>query len=128
MVCVKENILMLIASFIQGGSESQMVQLTGLLHDSGRYNVHVACLHPHGPLRASLDRLNLGEIPSFPITSFMNSSMLTQSRRFAAYLRAHDISLIHTHDFYSNIFWHVRRKNGGSAGSYCVETRNQRTT
>ena len=101
---MKENILMLIQSFMQGGSESQMVQLTGLLHDSGRYNVHVACLHTHGPLRASLDRLNLGEIPSFPITSFTNRSMVTQSRRFAAYLREQKISLIHTHDFYSNIF------------------------
>ena len=100
---MKENILLFIHSFIQGGSESQMVQLTGLLHDSGRYNVHVACLQTHGPLRASLDRLNL-DIPSFPVTSFMNRSMVTQSRRFAAYLREHKIDLIHTHDFYSNIF------------------------
>ena len=100
---MKENVLMLIQGFRQGGSESQMVQLTGLLHASGRYNVHVACLQPDGPLRASLDRLNI-DIPSFPITSFMNRSMVTQSRRFAAYLREHKIDLIHTHDFYSNIF------------------------
>ena len=100
---MKENILMLIQSFIQGGSESQMVQLTGLLHDSGRYNLHVACINTNGPLRASLDRLNI-DIPSFPITSFTNISMVTQSRRFAAYLRQQKISLIHTHDFYSNIF------------------------
>jgi len=100
---MKENILMLIQSFIQGGSESQMVQLTGLLHDSGRYNLHVACINTNGPLRASLDRLNI-DIPSFPITSFKNGTMVTQSRRFAAYLRENKIDLIHTHDFYSNIF------------------------
>ena len=100
---MKENVLMLIQGFRQGVSESQMVQLTGLLHASGRYNVHVACLQPDGPLRASLDRLNI-DIPSFPITSFMNRSMVTQSRRFAAYLREHKIDLVHTHDFYSNIF------------------------
>jgi glycosyltransferase involved in cell wall biosynthesis len=101
---VKANVLQLIHSFIQGGSETQMIQLTKLLVNSGNFNIHVACLDGGGKLRPKIDELNVGPIPEFNLTSFYDRNMVTQSRRFAAYLREHDIKVVHTHEFYSNIF------------------------
>jgi len=101
---LRENVLQLVHGFIQGGSESQMVQLTRLLCQSGRFNVHVACLDGRGVLRPEIDKLHLSELPEYRLTSFYDQNMITQLRRFASHLRSRQISLVHTHDYYSNIF------------------------
>jgi glycosyltransferase involved in cell wall biosynthesis len=98
------RILQLIGSFDQGGSERQALELTRLLHDSGKYEVFLASLQTEGVLRASIENLKLGDVPSYPLTSFYDRNAVTQLRRFVAYLRASRIDLLHTHDFYSNIF------------------------
>lgn len=100
---MKTNVLQLVGSFNQGGSERQAVQVTRLLRESGRYNVHLACLDPGGPLRAEADALGL-EIPSFPLTSFHDRNMGAQLRRFAHYLRERRIEVVQTYDFYTNVF------------------------
>lgn len=79
------------------------MQVTRLLLESGRYDVHLACLDPAGPLRAEADALGL-EIPSFPLTSFYDRNMLAQLRRFARYLRARRIDVVQAYDFYTNVF------------------------
>ena len=101
---MRRNVLQLIGSFHQGGSERQALQLTRLLHTAGRYRVRVACLNPRGVLREEAERLNLGEISEYPLTSFHDRNALRQLRRFAAYLRRHGIDLVQTHDFYTNVF------------------------
>jgi glycosyltransferase involved in cell wall biosynthesis len=101
---MKPNVLIFTGSFEQGGSERQAVQLARLLHESGRYRVRVACLQPTGVLRGEVERLNLGEIPSFPLTSFYDRQMLAQLRRAARYLRVHEIDIVQTFDFYTNVF------------------------
>lgn len=98
------NVLQFIDSFIQGGTERQTVQLTRLLHESRRYNVHLVCGNPNGPLREEAERLRIGEIPSFPLTSFYDRTFVVQLRRLSRYLREREIDIIHTHDFYSNVF------------------------
>src|SRR5207237_952637 len=82
------NVLQLIDSFQQGGTERQVVQLTRLLAERGRYRVHVACLSDAGPLRAEIERLNLGACPVFPLTGVDDRNMLTRARRLARSLRA----------------------------------------
>jgi glycosyltransferase involved in cell wall biosynthesis len=101
---LKYNVLEFIHGFIQGGSEQQMVQLTRRLSESGDYGVHVACIRREGNLRKELDGLGLDDIPEFPLTSFYNRQAAVQVRRFASYLKERRIDLVHTHDFYSNIF------------------------
>jgi len=101
---MKPNVLIFTGSFEQGGSERQAVQLARLLHESGRFRVRVACLQPTGVLRGEVERLSLGEIPSFPLTSFYDRNMLTQLRRCVRYLRAHEFDIVQTFDFYTNIF------------------------
>jgi glycosyltransferase involved in cell wall biosynthesis len=101
---LKPVVLQLIDSFHQGGSERQALQLTRLLHDRGQFQLKLACLSSDGMLRREIEDLNLGEIPTFPLDSFYDRNALVQLRRFAGHLRAAKINILHTHDFYTNIF------------------------
>ena len=101
---MKARILQLVDSFDEGGSERQALELTRLLHDGGRYEVFLASLKPNGVLRADIEALNLGEIPSYPLKSFYDRNAIAQLRRFVHHLRSSRIDLLHTHDFYTNIF------------------------
>jgi len=101
---VRRNVLQLVGSFHQGGSERQAVQLTRLLHASGRYSVRVATLNPDGVLRGEVERLDLGAILEYPLTSFYDRNAIRQFRRCATFLREQKIDLVQTHDFYTNVF------------------------
>lgn len=99
----KPNVLQIVHGFIEGGSERQMIQMASLLHNSGEFEVHVASLSTGGVLRSEIERLQIPVI-DFPLTSFYDSSMVQQTRRFVSYLKQHHIEIVHSHDFYSNIF------------------------
>jgi L-malate glycosyltransferase len=101
---LKPVVLQLIDSFHQGGSERQALQLTRLLRQNNRYDVRLACLSPDGVLRATIADLELGDIPAFPLTAFYNSQGIAQVRRFARYVKENQIQVLHTHDFYTNVF------------------------
>lgn len=101
---MKPAVLHLIDSFNQGGSERQALQLTRLLVESGRFKVQLACLSPEGFLRDSTKDLDLGEIPSFPLNSFYDQNAVRQLRRFVRWLKSSRIDILHTHDFYTNVF------------------------
>ena len=100
---MKPRILQLVDSFNEGGSERQALQLTRLLRDSGRYEVFLATLNPEGILRADAETLAY-EIPSFPLNSFYDRNAGVQLSNFVRYLRTKKIDLIHSHDFYTNVF------------------------
>jgi glycosyltransferase involved in cell wall biosynthesis len=101
---MKAKVFQLIEGFRQGGTERQAVQLTRLLAESGRFQVDVACMNGEGALRAEIERLGFKSLPEFPLNSFYDAHFVRQLRRFAALLRAREIDIIHTHDFYTNIF------------------------
>lgn len=100
----KPRVLQLMDSFNQGGSERQAVQLAQLLHQSGEYDVLVACLDGRGVLRAEIEKLGLTEIPEFPLTSFYDANFFQQLIRFVRYLRQQNIVIVQSSDFYTNIF------------------------
>lgn len=101
---MRYNALQLIGSFHQGGSERQAVQLTRLLLESGRCNVFVATLDRNGILLDDMKKLGFNEIPEFRLNSFYDLHAARQVRRFAQYLKKHEIDVVHTHDFYTNVF------------------------
>lgn len=101
---LRYNALQLIPSFNQGGSERQAVQLTRLLLEAGRCNVFVATLEREGVLLDELDRLGLNDIPEFRLDSFYDLHAGRQVWQFAQFLKKHQIDVVHTHDFYTNIF------------------------
>ena len=121
---MRPAVLHLIDSFNQGGSERQALQLTRLLLQSGRYEVRLACLSPDGALRSSIDDLELGDIPSFPLTSFYDQNAIRQLRRLVRWLQTSGIDIVHTHDFYTNVFGMA----GGSIARVPVRLASMRET
>jgi glycosyltransferase involved in cell wall biosynthesis len=101
---LRPNVLQLIGSFHQGGSERQAVQLTRLLKESNQYHVHLACMNQSGALLDEVEQMGLTDIPEYRLTSFYDRNALVQVRRFALHLQKRRIDIIQTHDFYTNIF------------------------
>ena len=101
---MKKNVLQFIGSFHQGGSERQAVQLSRLLHEEGSWNVLVACLDAEGSLRQEIEQLGINEIPEFKLKSFYDANFLRQINACAKFIKQNKISVVHTHDFYTNIF------------------------
>ena len=100
---VKPNVLFIIDSFEQGGSERQALQLLRQVHESGKCRVYLACLQNRGSLRADADQLGLGEIHEYALTSFYDLNFVQQLRRFTRFIEQKDIDVVHTHCFYTNI-------------------------
>lgn len=80
------------------------MQLARLLKENNQYQVHIACLDDSGVLRAEVERLSPEGFPSYPLTSFYNLNAAKQLRRLVRYLKEKQIEVVHTHDFYTNIF------------------------
>jgi len=101
---VKPNVLFIIDSFEQGGSERQALQLLRQLHTSGQCRVYLACLQNRGSLRVDADQLGLGDIHEYALTSFYDLNFARQIRRVVRFIRERKIDVVHTHCFYTNIF------------------------
>src|SRR4051812_42925677 len=97
------RVLHLVSTFHQGGSERQALQVVRLLQLGGHYDVHLACLNREGALISEAEAL-VDNIVEYRLTSFRNLNALIQLRRLASFLRRHRIAIVHTHDFYSNVF------------------------
>jgi glycosyltransferase involved in cell wall biosynthesis len=101
---VKQNVLQFIGSFHQGGSERQAVQLARLLHESGKCNVFAATLSKEGVLLEEIERLGLPEIPEFKLNSFYDANFFRQLKNCVQFIKQNKIDIVHTHDFYTNVF------------------------
>jgi glycosyltransferase involved in cell wall biosynthesis len=101
---MKPNVLFIIDSFEQGGSERQAMQLLRQLHLSGRCRVYLACLQNRGSLRSEADQLGIGEIREYALNSFYDLNFVSQLRRLVHFIKEKEIDVIHTHCFYTNIF------------------------
>lgn len=101
---MKPNVLFIIDSFEQGGSERQALQLLRQLHQSGQCRVYLACLQNRGSLRVDADQLGLGEIHEYALTSFYDLNFLRQIQRVVRFIKEKKIDVVHTHCFYTNIF------------------------
>lgn len=117
---MKPNVLFIIDSFEQGGSERQALQLLRQLHTSGECNVRLACLQDRGSLRAEADELGIGEIHEYPLTSFYDLNFVKQLRRLGRFIKENQIDVVHTHCFYTNIF--------GMAGAFLSGVRARITS
>ncbi len=117
---MKPNVLFIIDSFEQGGSERQALQLLTQLHRSGQCRVHLACLQDRGSLRAEAEQLGIGEILEYPLTSFYDLNFLKQLRRLTQFIKQNRIDVVHTHCFYTNIF--------GMAGAFLAGVRGRVTS
>jgi glycosyltransferase involved in cell wall biosynthesis len=101
-------------SLYAAGSERQAAQLAESLYESSHYQVFVACMDQRGTLGEELNRIGFSDIPSFKLTSFYNHTAVNQLTRFTRFLRKQKIDIVHTHDFYTNVF--------GMAGAWLAGT------
>lgn len=101
---MKKRVLQLIGSFHQGGSERQAIALARMLKREGSFDVLIATLDRDGILLKDAESVVMGEIAEFPLTRLYNANFLRQVRRCAKHLRDKQIDIIHTHDFYTNVF------------------------
>jgi glycosyltransferase involved in cell wall biosynthesis len=91
-------------SLYSAGSERQAAQLAEFLSESSRYQVFVACLDQRGTLREDLNQIGFRDIPAFKLNSFYDYTAVNQLTRFTRFLRKQKIDIVHTHDFYTNVF------------------------
>lgn len=110
------NVLQLLDSFNQGGTEGQTVQLIRLLKESGKHDVFVASLSSEGPLRAQIERLGYKDVPSFPLQNFYNANAAMQLTRLRSLIKRLKIDIVHAHDFYTNIFGMTAARLAGVKG------------
>lgn len=101
---MKKRVLQFIGSFHQGGSERQAVALSQLLKREASFDVFAATLNSEGVLSLDMADAGFRDIPEFRLRSFYDLNFLRQVRRCATYLREQKIDIVHTHDFYSNVF------------------------
>jgi glycosyltransferase involved in cell wall biosynthesis len=89
-------------SFDSGGTERQMTEVVRRL-DPTRWAVHLACLHARGPCyqRAAERAVSVGE---FPIYGFRRPQTWRQALAFARWCTQHQIAIVQTSDFYTNVF------------------------
>lgn len=81
-----------------GGIERRLVSVLPRLRDRG-YNVRLVCLRELGALAGELRDSGI-PVDLIPLKSRLDPVGL---RRLAAYLRAHDASVVHTHMYRSNV-------------------------
>jgi glycosyltransferase involved in cell wall biosynthesis len=101
---MKPRVLHFVWGFAPGGTEHQLLQLLRLLKESGRYELSVACLRREGALLPEVESVLDAGVQEFPTRSFYGPSMLTQLRRLARFIREQNVSVVHAHDFYANVF------------------------
>jgi glycosyltransferase involved in cell wall biosynthesis len=95
-------IAIVITSFDPGGTERQMTELITRI-DPQRFEVHVACFRRQGLWLAKVEHA-VAEIAEFPLRSFQSPSTLRQLILFARWCRSRRVAVVHTCDFYANVF------------------------
>jgi L-malate glycosyltransferase len=101
---LKPRVLHLLDSFRQGGSESQALKLASAMDLAGRFEIQIACLDRSGPLLDLLPAQSRSGIPEFKLNTFYDPTMVRRTIEFSRLLKRLHIQIIHTHDFYTNIF------------------------
>jgi glycosyltransferase involved in cell wall biosynthesis len=92
---------LVLSCFDTGGTERQMTELIRRL-DRTRWNVHVACLEARGPWLPYV--AEAAPVYEFRIRGFRRPDTCRQALLFARWCTRHDIEVVHTVDFYSNVF------------------------
>lgn len=96
------GLVQFMTDFQIGGTERQAVNLARGL-DASTFSLHIGCFRRFGALLAEMAALGL-PVTDYPINSLYNANTAKQALRLARYLREHRIQIVHTHNFYPNMF------------------------
>ncbi|CAN5257084.1 glycosyltransferase [soil metagenome] len=87
-----------------------------MLREEGSFEVLAATLNNEGVLKQKFADAYPEEIPEYRLTSFYDINFVRQVRRLAKHLRENKVDLIHTHDFYTNVFGMAAATLAGTPG------------
>jgi len=98
----RTRLLMFVNGFAMGGTERHVVNL-GRALDRSKFDVHLACFRRWGQL---LEEIETSRLPiwEYRIDSLHNCRTFREQLRFARDLRRHRIQIVHTYNFYPNVF------------------------
>lgn len=100
---MRSHVLQFIGNLNQGGTERQALALSAALSHYDQHRISIATLDSDGVLRPDAEAI-AGPVTEFRLNSFYDLNFLQQVKRCSKWLWESKIELIHTHDFYSNIF------------------------
>lgn len=96
------RLLKVMTTFAAGGTEGQVANIARHI-DRTRFDLQFACLRKWG---FYLDEIEQNRIPvmEYPVRSFFSPRTCVQQVKFARYLRTHRVEIVHSYNFYSNVF------------------------
>jgi glycosyltransferase involved in cell wall biosynthesis len=96
------RLLKVMTTYFQGGTEGQVLNLVRHL-DRQAYDLQFACLRKGGDMLDDFEKLNI-PISEFRIRNLYAPGTFLQQWRFAAHLRTQRIQIVHSYNFYANMF------------------------
>ena len=98
--CIR--LMKVMASFGSGGTEGQVLNLVRSM-DRKQFDLRFACLQKMGELLGEVTSLDI-PIAEFRIRSLYGRQTFQQQLRFARHIRAEGTQIIHSYNFYANMF------------------------
>ena len=98
----KIRLLQFVTLFAVGGTETQVMKLAQGLHSS-RFEQHFACLRRLGHFLREVEALRI-PLAEYNISSLYHPRVLKEQMKFARYIKRHQIQIVHTYGFYTNVF------------------------
>jgi L-malate glycosyltransferase len=96
------RLLKFLTIFAIGGTERQVAALAEGL-DRSTFELRLACLRRAGLLLERVEQLE-HKVVDYRISNLYGHRALAERLRFARYLRQHEIEIVHTYNFYPNVF------------------------
>ncbi|MEY4641903.1 MAG: hypothetical protein RLZZ227_1897, partial [Pseudomonadota bacterium] len=96
------KLLKVLTAFCYGGTEGQVLKLASGM-DRQRFELQFAGLRTDGDLLKEFHALNL-PITEFRISCLYSPRTFLQQLKFAQHLRREKIAIVHSYNFYSNVF------------------------
>ena len=96
------RLLKFVAAFGSGGTERQFTNLAlGL--DRARFDLRFGCLRSWGTLKDEIEAADIA-VTEYPIRSFYQTASYVQQMRLARDIRRDGVDIVHTYNFYANVF------------------------
>ena len=96
------RLLKVITSYFSGGTERQVLNLIRRL-DRSEFDLQSACLRKGGDILKEFEHMEF-PITEFRIKNLYSAGTMMQQLRFAGFLRKQRVQILHSYNFYSNVF------------------------
>lgn len=96
------RLLKVMTTFAAGGTEGQVANIARHI-DRTRFELQFACLRKWGFYLDEIEQNRIA-VTEYPVSSFYSPDTFVQQAKFARQLRAQRIRIVHSYNFYSNVF------------------------